>query len=273
MTTDVTPFGAFLRSRRAALDPTELGLPVGRRRVPGLRREELAALSGLSADYIRRLEQGRDKHPSSQCLDALGAALRLDNEETAYLYKLAGQAQRRSLASSTSTVSAGLANLLASWTTTPAVVRNPWMDIVAASPTAQAISPGFAPGGNLLRFTLLDERARALHQSWDRASERLVGLLRATVGPDIDDPRLVSMIDDLSTRSSRFRVLWERPDVQTHWGGMTVLNHPIVGTLELNFERFPIQADQTVVVMHAELGSPSHEALQRLLSQGGAGEP
>jgi transcriptional regulator with XRE-family HTH domain len=261
-----TGLGEYLRARRALVRPEDVGLPAaGRRRVPGLRREELATLAGISSDYYLRLEQGRDQHPSPQVIDAVAQALRLDEDATAHLHRLAqpeavprrGQAEQ---------APASIKQLIASWRETPAFVQDRHMDILAANALASALSPVFSPGVNLVRATFLDPEVRRMVGDWDNVARSAVARLRALAGPDIDDPRLAELVGELSVRSDRFRRLWARHDIEAAAVPVRTFDHPLVGSIELQSEWLAITgADgQMLVVYHAVPGSRSEQALIRL---------
>lgn len=165
--------GEFLRARRELLDPEQVGVPdFGRRRVPGLRREELAMLAGVSAPYYARLEQGRDRHPSPQILEALARALGLDEQATAHMQRLvptAPKPRRRSRQSEQ--VAPGLQHLLQRWTTEPVVVIGRYRDVLAANRLAQTLNPGFVPGRNLLHHTFLDPEGRDYYIDWEEIAK------------------------------------------------------------------------------------------------------
>jgi transcriptional regulator with XRE-family HTH domain len=263
--------GEYLRARRELVGPQEAGIPDfgGRRRVPGLRREEVAMLAGVSSDYYVRLEQGRDQHPSDQVLDALARALQLDDDATAHLHRLATPpARRRRKAPRPERVPAGILELIASWSQTPAYVHGRYMDVLAANPLATALAPYHAEGENLVRAAFLDSRVRDMYGDWEHVTKTTVAGLRALVGPDVDDPRLNELVGELSVRSDRFRQLWARHDVQPKRGGTTRMDHPLVGVLELGYEKLPIPDTdrQTLVVYHAVSGSASAQALALLAS-------
>ncbi len=263
--------GAYLKARRQLVTPEEVDLPRGsRRRVPGLRREELALLAGISPDYYLRLEQGRDHNPSPQVLDALASVLRLDADATGYLHQLArATAARPARRETEERVPPGVAELIEQLTV-PTFVQGRFMDVLAANPLARALSPQYRPGVNLLRAVFLDPRDRQLHQDWDRATAESVAGLRAAAGVDLDDPRLDELVDELCRRSDRFRRLWARQDVRPKVGGFSHMLHPVVGPLKLRHEKFTVNgADgQLMVMYHAEPGSPSHAALRRLEEPG-----
>jgi transcriptional regulator with XRE-family HTH domain len=260
------PIGEYLRARRELVRPEDVELPGtgSRRRVHGLRREEVALLAGVSADYYVRLEQGRDQHPSAQVLDALAQALQLDDDATAHLHRLAAPPRRRRRKSPPpEKVPAGILQLISTWSLTPAYVYDRYMDVLAANPLSTAVAPYHAPGQNLVRAAFLDERVRDMYDSWERVTETTVAGLRALVGPDVDDPRLNELVGELSVRSERFRQLWARHDVRPKRSGKSVLQHPQVGPLELSYEKLPIPDTNclTLVIHHAEPGSPSAQAL------------
>ncbi|MEU3986700.1 helix-turn-helix transcriptional regulator [Streptomyces sp. NPDC026672] len=263
--------GEFLRARRALVKPEDVGLPGGGlRRVPGLRREEVAMLSGISSDYYLRLEQGRDRNPSVQVLEAVARVLRLDDDATAHLVGLALErpagtrhpARTRS-AARPEQVPASVLQLIDGWTRNPAYVQNRYTDVLAANTLAGAISPNYAPGVNLLRAVFLDPAERALRRDWEDLTEEGVAVLRAYAGPDADDPRLRDLVGDLSVRSERFRTLWARHEVRPRRGRLSLLTHPQVGELDLHSNKFSMDGTDglTVVVFHAEPGSRSAELL------------
>jgi transcriptional regulator with XRE-family HTH domain len=264
--------GEYLRARRERVSPDEVQLPgpPGRRRVPGLRREEVALLAGVSIDYYVRLEQGRDRHPSPDVLDALARALQLDEDATAHLHALASPARRRRRAAPPAErVPAGIVQLIESWSETPAYVYGRYMDVLAANAMATALAPYYAPGENLVRVAFLDDRMRDRYAGdWERAIETTVAGLRALVGPDVDDPRLNELVGELSVRSDHFRRLWARHDVRPKRSGVTRVDHPQLGPLELNYEKLPLpDADrQTLAVFHAAPGSRTAQALALLAS-------
>jgi transcriptional regulator with XRE-family HTH domain len=260
--------GEYLRARRELVQPEEVGLPnLGRRRTPGLRREEVAMLAGVSADYYIRLEQGRDQHPSPQVLDALARVLQLDEDATAHLHGLAQPTvQRRRRTSRPERAPEPVTQLIMSWPTTPAYVFGRYLDVLAANPLASALAPWFTVGENLVRGAFLDPRRRELRPDWERSLGGMVAALRANVGADIDDPRLTELVGELSLQSEKFRQLWARHDARPKGSGTTVILHPQVGRLELSYTKFAIpETDrQTLSVYHAAAGSPSERALALL---------
>lgn len=265
-----TPLGEYLRARRELVLPEDVGLAAGssRRRVPGLRREELALLAGISVEYYLRLEQGRDRRPSAQVLDALASALRLDESAAAHLHRLAASDRSRRRRRPPERVPDGIRQLIMTWPQTPAIVQGRLMDVLAANPLAQALSPLYTPGTNMLRTLFLDPASAAAHGQWEAITESSVPTLRNLVGPDVDDPALVELVGELSVRSERFRTLWARHDVRPKRSGTGTISHPQVGPLELRHESLPIPDTdrQILVVYHAELGSPTAERLAVLSS-------
>jgi transcriptional regulator with XRE-family HTH domain len=258
--------GQFLRARREQLSPDDVGLAwSGRRRVPGLRREELAFLAGISPDYYLRLEQGRDNTPSVQVVDNLARALRLDPHATAHLHRLAHPSLHARATEGLETVSTSMQDLIACWPTTPAFIHDRYLNVLAANAAASALSPMYSPGINVVKATFMDPDYRKLVRHWDVTARGSVGRLRDLAGPDLDDPVLVKLVDELSV-SEEFRRLWERHDVNSftvrgHW-----FDHPTVGPLELIVERLTSlnARGQILTVLHAEPGSPSERALTRL---------
>jgi transcriptional regulator with XRE-family HTH domain len=261
--------GEYLSARRELLRPEDVGLPnSGRRRVPGLRREELAMLAGISTDYYIRLEQGRDEHPSEPVVDGLARALQLDEEATAHLHALAGSGPRRRPPRHRAEIApAGVQQLIACWSHTPAYVINHRLDVLAANSLARALSPSFAPGVNLARAIFLDRGLRASTTDWDEVTETTAAGLRALVGADVEDPELTELVDELSVKSERFRSLWARHDVRSGAVGAASFDHPEVGPLDLWWERLDIPGvEQALIIFYAKPGSPSERTLSLLAS-------
>ena len=222
-------------------------------------------LAGISSDYYLRLEQGRDTHPSVQVLDALARALQLDVKASEYLHRLASpSSHERHLAGIDA---ADGVDELIDQLPMPAILASRCLDVLAANPLARALSPGFAPRQNFLRWRLLDPAARDLYADWHEATDVAVSGLREAAGSDPDDPRLRSLIAELSTASERFRELWARADVG-YRAGIIHMRHPMVGDLYLHRNRFniPHSGGQHMLTYRAERGSPSARALQELLT-------
>jgi transcriptional regulator with XRE-family HTH domain len=259
--------GDYLRARRELIRPDEVGLPAGeRRRVPGLRREEVAMLAGISVEYYLRLEQGRDQHPSAQVLDSIANALCLDPDAAAYLHGLARPLPaKRRRSPRPERVGTGVRDLIANWTTTPAYVQGRSAQVLAANPLAIALSPHFAPGSNTLRAAFLEPEMRVFYRDWEEMTAKAVPYLRSVVGTDIDDPHLISLIGELSVGSERFRTLWARHDVRYRTSGLTRMLHPQVGPLDLRYEKFALpQSGQMLITYHAGPGSESEQRLHLL---------
>jgi transcriptional regulator with XRE-family HTH domain len=257
--------GGYLRARRELVTPEQAGIPSGsRRRVPGLRREEVAMLAGISSDYYLRLERGRDRNPSPQVLTALARVLHLDEVEESYLLRLAQAAPfRPPRRSSPERVPSRLRELLAA-VGVPAFVEGKAFDVLASNPLAVALSPRLRPGENRLRSLLLDPEERAFHQDWERSVEGFVAAFRQQAGDDTSDARVVELVGELSLSSARFRTLWARHDVRMLEGGTATLTHPIVGELHLHRDKLPV-GEVILVLYYADAGSESAEKL-RLLS-------
>jgi transcriptional regulator with XRE-family HTH domain len=261
--------GEYLRVRRGLVRPedVELPSPTGRRQVRGLRREEVALLAGVSIEYYIRLEQGRDRHPSGQVIDALARALQLDQDATAYLHRLAGSSPRTpSEGSPPETAPEGIRKLIASLHERPALVLGRYMDILAVNPLATALYPYCVEGANVIRTAFLDPRVREIEPDWEQTAENAVLTLRASVGPDVDDQRVDELVSELSLSSERFRELWARHDVRPRRSGTRRIEHPQVGTLELHLETLiiPDTDRQYLSICHVAPGSHSARALKRL---------
>ena len=260
--------GEFLRARRALVTPDDVGLPdLGRRRVAGLRREELALLAGVSVDYYVRLEQGRDTHPSEQVLDALARALRLDHDAVAHLHDLARPApRRRRRRERPERVRPGVLRLLESWSAIPAFVLGRRMDVLAFNALAGMLHEGFRTERNMVRLVFLDPTARDTFPDFDGVAQETVATLRAAAGADLDDPRLAELVGELSLKSDDFRRLWARHEVREKASGTKRMLHPMVGELVLGYETLRVNdaPEQLVVGYHAEPGSASERALALL---------
>jgi transcriptional regulator with XRE-family HTH domain len=260
------PLGEYLRARREQVRPEDVGLPVnGVRRTPGLRREEVALLAGISADYYLRLEQGRDRNPSTQVLEALARVLRLDGTATAHLLGLIGaRPVQRFRRPHREVVPPGVLQLLDALDL-PAFVEGRTFDILAANPMATALIPSLRPGHNRLRAVFLEDE-RDLYADGTPAFEGMVAALRVSAGATTDDPQLAELVGELSAGSELFREIWARHDVVPLAGGIFRLRHPRLGLLELNRQKLPL-ADtdgQVLAIYHAERGSPTARFLALL---------
>lgn len=259
--------GDFLRARRSALRPEEAGMSsYGVRRVAGLRREEVAVLAGVNADYYTRLEQGRERHPSPQVLDALSRAFQLDADAHAHLHRLAGATPHRGAAERRRTVSPALRQLLDGYGNTPALVLDGALDILAANALADAVYAPFTPADNLARMTFLDPAARDFFTRWEWTAQVTVANLRQAHGIDPDHPRLRALVATLSEASAEFAALWRAHTVRGKNQEAKRFAHPDVGPLTLTYQAFDVRdaPGQQLVIYHAEPGSPSAQALALL---------
>ncbi|MBD9734043.1 helix-turn-helix domain-containing protein, partial [Streptomyces sp. H28] len=256
--------GDYLRARRELVTPADIGLPVhGIRRVPGLRREEVALLAGISSDYYLRLEQGRDRNPSAQVLDALARVLLLDDTATAYLHQLAAPRPRaRRRASRRPAVPPPTEQLLRS-IGLPAFVTDRTLDVIAVNPLASALVPTVRVGENRLRSFFLDPAEQALHADWSRTAAQCVAVFRRRLGTDVDDPRVVRLVGELSLASAEFRKVWARHDVRPVVDKPIRMNHPQVGELSLTLSKLDVDGPDglTLAAYHA---APDSEDAARL---------
>jgi len=271
---------AFLMSRRAKVTPETAGVVGGgNRRVPGLRRSEVAALAGVSVEYYAQLERGAIAGASASVLDAVARALQLDDTERAHLFDLArtadgvpssGRARRR--ATRPAAPRPSLQWALSAITDGIAFVRDQHQDLLATNALGRAFySPVIGDGGrtpNLARFQFLDPTSRDFYPDWDLFAEMCVAIMRAEAGRDPHDKGLQDLVGELSTRSDVFRRLWGAHDVRTHGAGTKRFHHPVVGELTLAYEELAITAEpgQVLMVYTAEPGSPSAERLRLLAS-------
>lgn len=270
----------FLTTRRARITPDQAGLPTtGPRRVPGLRRSEVATIAGLSVEYYARLERGQIAGASTGVLEALARALRLDDTERAHLHDLAraadgiptsGRPRRRTTGKAASRLSLQWA--LDAIKDGVAFVRDPHQNLLATNALGRAFySPVIGDSGrtpNLARFQFLDPASRDFYPDWDLFAQMCVGIMRAEAGRDPHDRGLQDLVGELSTRSETFRRLWADHNVRTHGSGTKRFNHPIVGELTLAYEELAVTAEPGLVLLvyTAEPGSPSAERLQLLAS-------
>ncbi|GGU90815.1 DNA-binding protein [Streptomyces filipinensis] len=264
--------GDFLRSRRARIQPEEVGLAShGRRRVPGLRREEVAQLAGVSVDYYIRLEQGRGPSVSDAVLDAVARVLRLDETEQAYLRTVARPRRRRreQQPASAARVRPGVRLLLDSMERSPAFVLGPRMDVLAWNALGDAVN-GFsrlAPAErNVPRVVFLDPAGRDLYPEWHAVAAQTVAHLRVNAGRYADDPELCALVGELSVKSEDFRRMWADHEVRECAYGVKKIRHPVAGLLTLPYETLtmPTAPDQTIVAYTPEPGSETAERLALL---------
>ncbi|MEU9197099.1 helix-turn-helix transcriptional regulator [Streptomyces hundungensis] len=272
----------FLRSRRARLKPEDVGLPDhGRhRRVPGLRREELAQLAGVSVAYYTRLEQGNAQNVSVEVLEAIGRALRLNDIEHDHLSHLAKGKTKKKRASAcrTQQVRPALQQLIDAMEGVPAYIIGRRLDILGWNRMAAALfgDMGQLPSRerNMARHVFLDPAARSLYADWHSKAVDVVSVLRLCAGCYPDDPQLTALVGELSVKSEEFRALWAAHTVADKGHGVKRLHHPVVGELTLAYEtlKLPDAHDLSLVTFHAEPGSTSEESL-RLLGSWSAEQP
>jgi len=261
----------FLRTRRSRVDPAAVGIPTdSRRRVEGLRREEVAHLSGVSVDYYVRLEQGRATQPSEQVLDALARVLGLDETERGHLCRLARQPRRRAKAPGRGSPRPELLRVLDLVVDAPALIMDHRLDVLAGNRLAGLLLGGPIPGLNTARHIFLEEAERGLYAEWEQCTLDVVGHLRLAAGTYPEDPRLASLIGELAMGSERFRRLWARADVRARTHGRKVYRHPLVGLLELHQENFalPDESGMELLVLSAAPGSPAEDGLRLLAGLG-----
>jgi transcriptional regulator with XRE-family HTH domain len=265
-----TALAAFLRARRARIRPEDVGLPggVGLRRTPGLRREELAALAGVSVDYYIRLEQGKETNPSSAVLGALAGALRLDDEARSHLLALADHVARRRRVRRPPdrAVTGGMRLLLENLRPCPALLLSRTGDVLAANPEGLALYHGLVewpPGRrNTIRYMFRHPQAPALFGDWRSSAAGAVADLRTVLAVDPDAPDVATLVEELSAVSPEFTALWERHDVRRKSGTQKVFHHPAVGTLSLVWEVLRSGDGGTRLTVHqAAPGTPDHDAL------------
>jgi len=266
----------FLTSRRARITPEQAGLPWygENRRVPGLRREEVALLAGVSVDYYTRLERGNVSGVSETVLEALARALQLDDVERAHLFSLVraqnASAPPRRRRAARQKIRPSVRLMLDAMTGAPGFVRNDRLDLLAANRLGRALySQHFdSPHGpaNTARFAFLDPRAQSFYLEWERVAHDIVALLHATAGRSPHDRELSELVGQLSMQSETFRTLWAAHDVWRHDTGTKRLHHPLVGDLSLTYESLEVAADPglTMFVYTAEPGTKSEEALRLL---------
>jgi transcriptional regulator with XRE-family HTH domain len=261
-------------SRRASVTPDQVGLPGGgRRRVAGLRREEVALLAGISVEYYTQLERGNARGASHDVLEAIARVLQLDDTERAHLFDLVGAANARPSRRhpTPQRVRPAVRRVLDTITEAAAFVRNGRLDVLAANRLARALyvdafdTPGVP---NLARFVFLDQRAADFYVKWERIADDAVGSLRAEAGRDPYDPALTELVGELSMRSEPFRIRWAAHGVRAYQTGTQPFRHPLVGRLDLAYEAFELPADtgQTLIVYAAPPDSPAQEALNLLAS-------
>ncbi|MGK5555050.1 helix-turn-helix transcriptional regulator [Actinomadura kijaniata] len=266
----------FLSTRRARITPEQAGLTphAGARRVPGLRREEVAQLAGVSVDYYIRLERGRTQGVSTTVLEAIARALHLDDTERAHLFDLAQPTagrSRRKPPPRPQRVHPTLYRALDALSV-PALIQGRRMDVLAANRLFSALYTDFQARPhrerNFARYIFLDEAARILYHDWDKAAGDCVATLHLYAGRHPDDPQLTELIGELSLHSDTFRRLWADHDVLLHTTGTKRLHHPLVGDLTLDYVGLAVEGDpdQALIILTPEPASPSAEAIGLLAS-------
>lgn len=267
----------FLTSRRARLTLSDVNLPDfgGRRRVPGLRREEVALLAGMSAEYYKRLERGNATGVSQAVIDGVSRALQLDEAEHAHLDDLvraanAGAHPQRRRSTRKHQLTAGMRQTIDAMSTVPVFVQNGRLDFIAANRLGRALFSQMldapAPPANAARFAFLDPRAQTFYPDWEGNVRQMVALLRAEAGRHPYDRMLSELIGELSTQSDLFRKLWGAHDVREHRTGVKQVHHPVVGDLDLTYQSMDLTSDRELqmLVFSAAPGSVSSERLQLL---------
>lgn len=269
----------FLATRRAKLSPQQAGVPLygGRRRVPGLRREEVALLAGVSTDYYTRMEKGHVAGVSDDVLDAVARALQLDDAEHAHLLDLVRAARpgRQTQRRSKTTIRPSVQWVLDAMTNAPAIVRNGRMDILASNSLGRALySPVFTSNSpdpaNIARFQFLDPAARDFYPGWDQAADITVAIMRTEAGRDPHNRQLTDLVGELATRSEEFRTRWARHNVRLHYTGSKTFRHPAVGELNLTYEAVDLPTDDlrglNLTIYTAQPGSTSEDQIKLLAS-------
>ncbi|MEY9964755.1 transcriptional regulator with XRE-family HTH domain [Streptacidiphilus sp. MAP12-16] len=269
-----TELGEFLRTRRARISHEQAGLTPSPtvRRVPGLRREEVAQLAGVSVDYYVRLERGRNVNVSEAVLDAVARALRLTGDERSHLFAVARPARTRPRALPPQRVRPGLYRILETMSEVPALVVGRRTDVLATNRLARALYTDFdvlpRRERNMARFIFLDEAARSLYDDWEGIARTTVAALHLDAGQHPRDPQLAELVGELSLRDPDFRIWWADHDVKRRTYGTKTFHHPVVGDLTLDYEALAVTGDpdQTLGIYTAEPGSASEQALRLLAS-------
>lgn len=264
--------GEYLRARRAAVRPGDVGFPsgTGPRRTPGLRREELAALAGLSIDYYIRLEQGKETNPSGPILAGLAQALLLNDEERAHLYALANHVAGRTAPAggrASRVVRPGIRQLLETVRPYPAYLLTRTSDVLAANPEALVLFHGITDWPeprNTIRYTFCHPAARELFADWEQVAASTAAHLHALQAAEPDDPDVVALVDSLLADSPEFARLWPRHEVRHRRGSAKPFNHPRVGSFTLTYEVLHLDDGQRVTIYQAAPGSREHDALALL---------
>ena len=270
---DPAELAEFLRARRSELRPDDVGLPEGgeRRRVSGLRREEVAQLAAISTDYYTRLEQGRI-NPSHAVLDSLARVLQLTDDQRTYLFELAGTsaASARSRRRARQKIKPFMQRVLDQLTATPAIVMTPTHDVLAWNPLAAALMIDFSEvperERNFMRLLFTDPRMRSLYPDWEGLARSVISYVRMEAARKPDDPALAELVGELSIRDRQFRQWWAGTSVALKRRGTRTYTHPIVGDITLDWDALTSDAepDQQLIIYTAEPGSCSEQALREL---------
>jgi transcriptional regulator with XRE-family HTH domain len=259
--------GKFLERRRASVDPRSVGLDAsGFRRVPGLRREEVAVLAGVSADYYTRLEQGRERHPSPQVLDSLSRALLFDDDSREHLFRLAGTMPPSVGAPTNPLIRAELRLLLDQLHDSPALVLTDCLDVLARNELAEKLYAGFTIKDNSARMCFLDRAGRDFYAPWSRVAAGVVAAVRFAAGQRSNEQRVAELVDEMRTRSADFDALWQSHTVGAKRNETKEFRHPVVGRLDLYYQSFDVReaSGQQLVVLNAAPGSLSASRLAEL---------
>jgi transcriptional regulator with XRE-family HTH domain len=254
-----TELGEFLMTRRARVTPEDVGMPAaGERRVPGLRRDEVAVIAGVSVDYYRRLEQGKETRPSEVVLTGLTRALRLTGAEERHLYALAGTARRLGEEATVQPVPAELLSLMDSWSDSGAILLDPVLDVLAMNAEARELFAGFEETANLLEMVLLDPEGRRFFVEWEASAEASVANLRDSADFAVAPARLRELLDRLEAESPEFPGLWARHDVRPKTHETKLLRHPARGLLSIEFHAFNVASvpGYQLLVYREGAGSP-----------------
>ncbi|MCI2420246.1 helix-turn-helix transcriptional regulator [Saccharopolyspora sp. K220] len=265
--TSTNKLGEFLRAHRARVAPADVGLSGGGdRRVAGLRREEVAVLAGVSIDYYTRLEQGRERNPSAQVLDAIGRALKLNADACGYLFRLAGLNPNPTSGSARDLVHPALLQLLDSFPSAAAYVLSPAFDVLATNTIAAALLSPFDGMTNMVRVLFQHPQARAVFVEWPTLVEQTVHALRLNAGYYPDDPEIRALVNEFLRTSPRFRDLWQDQTVTGLTRMFKVFVHPAVGRVELTYQTFDVRdaPGQQLLVGTPEPGSRSADAIAYL---------
>ncbi|QIS10085.1 helix-turn-helix transcriptional regulator [Nocardia arthritidis] len=267
-----TALGEFLQSRRARITPRQAGLPpsAGRRRTAGLRREEVAILAGISIEYYRRLEQGKQRHPGPAVLAAIADVLELNEDERRHLTALVENDRPNESPVPVQPVRADVRRMLDIVHPYPACLLGRRSDLLGANIAGLRLFPGIeewpAEFRNTARYTFMHPKARAAYGNWDDVAAGVVAHLHAVAGTHPGAADIAELIDELSGRSPEFTALWQRHDVRNRTNGQKIYRHPDVGEMTLTYEAYEVgRSDgQRLIVYQAEPGTPDHEAMLRL---------